>query len=358
MTIWQEPRAFVELGPTPDARVALHAGTVALLAAATDAELAAIRLSPESVVAGIESAGFLVPAGREKLRRVWELARARDFAWTSEIAPMVVPLPAPWRGVVQQVWCLWNEHLKEEALILGRVGTRLDTLLELTGSEATASEAVVLHATLAADIAEGKATAFESWALRIARNPVAGFAADHFTFGIGGFAMERVGSLLGRNLAQVDDWVLDLALRFVLSELVHEALPDRFDVVRESLFTEAQQLGTSTDHTRRVRMLLSAYRSMTGEIDWARPRTPTLVQMRVNDALSVIGVLGVEADLVDPTGEARRMLDKSKWVVLAQHPEPGSTLSGHPVRLAYGRAGERVRELQIQALLREAPPAP
>lgn len=356
MAIWQEPRAFVELDPIPDARAALHAGNVALLSAAGDDELAAVRLSPAAIVEAIGSADFVTAAGRDRLRRIWEAGRARDFGWTAELAPMVTRLPAPWLAVVQHVWCLWNDHIAEESLLLGRVGTRLDTMLELTGAPFTASQAASHHSSLASDIVEGKTTAFESWALRIAGNPVTVFAADYVSFGIGGIALSQLTSRLHRHVYTADDWILDLALRYALSDLLQRAHPPRFEQVRQNLFTEAQQLGTSTDHTRRVRMLLAAYRTMTGETPSAQPCAPTFTGMRVNDALAVAAALDVPVTLIDPADEGRRMVDKSRWVVVAQHPEPGTVLREPQLRLAYGRPGERVREWQVRALSAAEPP--
>ncbi|SDD25200.1 PASTA domain-containing protein [Auraticoccus monumenti] len=349
--IWSEPRAFVELEPPRRVRAALHAGSIAMLALATGEQLDRARLSPTLIVRAIEDAAFFDPDERLWARRVWEEARKGSFGWTIEVAPFFVGLDPAWTKVVQFVWCLWNDYLEEETLTVGTSGTRLDTLLEMTRAGATAAEIGRHGAELAEGLAAGKVSAFQEATVSVARSQVTGAVVDYFTGGVGSRALEGVASWYQSDATKVDHWVKDLALRYLLADHLKDTDPGRFAYARQRFFNEAQQLGSSSDHSRRVRMLLAAYGNMADKGESVVRAMPNLVDMRVNDAVSVLRALNVEPQLVDHSGQGRMMVQQSRWLVVAQHPDPGAPTSYVVVRLAFAKPGERVRTLQTKAML-------
>lgn len=337
MRKWREPLGFVALDPPPPVRGLLHLGLLALLGVADGPQLSRLGTNRAEVEAAIDTAPFWDAAGRARAHTVWRSTQVGDFAWVPVVADAARGSDPAWSRVLQIVWCGWHPELGAEALTAGAVGARVNTLLDAVGAGATGVEVGGALAELSQAVMAGSPTAFQDWTLNITAHPVAGFVADAVTFGLGGHAMSRFSSWYDRRVNPTDDWVTELTLRYALAHEIRAHDRERFAAVAEALYADALALGRDAEQRRRVRMLLAAHAAMAGQDPGLAVRMPDVAGLPVNEAVDLIRAMGLKADLVDRSGQKRRMLDRSKWIVPDQQPAPGTPLTGPQIRLPYAR---------------------
>lgn len=346
--------AFRVLEPPPPVCRALHAGQFAILGGLDNEDLQAVGLSPDRVRVLIRESDTLDPEGKATVQRAWDTSKDGETTWL-RIMEETLDVSEGWRYALAASWALYSPFFDAQFLVYGPVGSRANALLHVAHVDLTVTEIQESCYSLAAEVAEGQVSAFESSAL-LASSMVAGGMAGYFTAGAGVPLVAKAAEWAGARLAHADDWVVDLAERWFVASALVEDDPVRVTKVAEGLYAEAGALsGTASSAVqgRRVRMLLSAYQSLLaalheeGTTD-SQPSIPNVVGMRLSDAKAALRTLGIEdideVDACAPAGEQRFAMMESKWLVRGQRPAAGTPYAEMrgPARLAYSRPNERV----------------
>ncbi|WP_157720573.1 PASTA domain-containing protein [Friedmanniella luteola] len=352
-----------DLRPPQDVVTCLHAGDLVIISALNDEELGDAGLSAEIVRSAINGAPFCRPRSRAALAEIWTTSRSGDTAWISLMQPLL-PHDPYWRSIVGAHWALYNAYFNEQYLDTGKVGTRANTLLEITDAGATVSDHQVLFTELAESIAAGKLSAFQHGAI-FGSMLVAGGVVGFFTAGAGASLVGRAGGWVEGSLENVDDWVSELALRYLLASIIEEHDRKRHLGVAKTIHEEAQAIGRSDPNPRgskQFRMLMGAYAKM---LEGMAPDTadttqtiPDVVGLRLGDAKAMLRTAGfvtiVQFDAAPPAEGPRSAWSESRWNVRGQWPSPGVACDpSSTIRLAYSRPEERVRQQDMDRRLRE-----
>jgi len=240
-TIWEEARGFSNLDPPAEIRVALHAAEIAILTSLTDDDLEECSVSATLIEDEIDRAEFLDPDQRTAFGQLWVAGREGGREWLPMVMPLI-PENSAWNVVLGLALTLWNPVLDEAVLGTGPVGTRVNAILDLLGCGFTTEDSQSTCLEVASGIAEGRTTALEKGAMTAGRVAATGLTA---WFGIPGEpVIDRAYSWMNGAAHEVDDWVLDLAIRYFLAVQVQEFDRDRSGVVRREFFDEARRLGS------------------------------------------------------------------------------------------------------------------
>lgn len=357
--------AFRALEPPPHVLKALHAGQFAILGGLDDEDLQAIGLSPTRVRALLRESEALDSEGMATVRSAWNTSKKGDTSWL-RIMEEALDLSEGWRYALAASWALYSPFFDAQFLEYGPVGSRANALLHVAHVDLTVTEIQASCYSLAAEVAEGQVSAFQSSAL-FASSMVAGGMAGYFTGGAGVPLVARAAEWVGGRLAHADDWVVDLAERwFVTSALIGDD-PSRVLKVAEGLYAEAGALSgaaPSAVQGKRVRMLLSAYQDLLAALreegaTGSQPSIPNVVGMRLSDAKAALRAIGVqdieEVDACSREGEQRFAIMESKWLVRGQKPAAGTPFAEMrgPARLAYSRPDERVFTTVVERRLED-----
>ncbi len=361
------PRALVDLRPPPELTALHRLWEIAILGGLGEDGLIELGLNEEKVLRLLDNDQG--DGSAEAYRSVWASSKAGGTEWMSIAQPWFARPSEGWLAVLAGAWSLHNSFMDAALLDTGAIGNRANCLLYLTQAGATVTDVQFTYAQAAAQVAEGKTTAFDDAAF-MAGSLATGAVVGALTMGAGIGLVTQAVSWAGGKLVEVDPWTEELTLRWLLASQLAEDDPDRTRHVAQAFYSEAGALSRtqpSASQGRKIRMLLAAYHDLITETESdgiaATATMPNVVGMRLSDATDALRALGLRVDsffdAARPPGEDRVAIRKSAWIVRGQQPEPDFEVERTTnVVLAYSKADERVLANDLAARLASHSRAP
>lgn len=353
----QPPDFLVALHPPAAVLAVWQMGEVAVLAGVTDELAAEAGISSNDIRQGVaNAAGDL---GNRLSQEVWRSSEDNTVEWLGMVAQRLERLAPMWRDVLGVVWSVSNTYLPPPFLVSGATGVRANTLRQLIDGEYTVADLHAHVSDLSALLAQGKLSQAQE-RLLYATSMVTAAVGGYVTAGVSTFPIVTATNWAYGKLTDVDAWIEQLAVRWVLAATIAEHDQETGIVVARSFRHEATELarsGPDAGEARQIRLLMTVYRALAAEDEQTiLEEMPDLVRLRLNDALDVLHNIGLDrVSLLDASRsghDARSPLVRSRWVVQGQRPRPGETVDTSTlIALAFGKPDEPIPHGQVASRL-------